>query len=88
MGAVTHYFPEPEVAVVKVEREGIEVGDRLHITGHTTDLTFEVASMEIDHDPVQAAGPGDEVGMKVPGRTRENDEVFKVSDGAGDDEEE
>lgn len=86
MGTVTHYFPEPEVAVVKMERDAVSVGETVHVTGHTTDLTFEVGSMEVDHEAVETAEAGAEVGMKVPGRCREHDEVFKVVAGGGEEE--
>ena len=56
----------------------IKIGDALHFKGHTTDFKDTVASMELKNKPVDEARPGDEVGIKVKERVRENDIVFKV----------
>jgi putative protease len=77
VGEVTHWYGEIEVAGVDVKGT-IAVGDTLHFTGHTTDFTHTVTSMQIDHDDVITAGPGDSTGIKVPERVREGDEVRKV----------
>lgn len=78
VGTVTHYFDEPEVGALDLEEE-IEVGDVLRFQGHTTDFSQEVTSLEIDHEPVELAGPGDEVALKVDERVREGDVVYRVS---------
>jgi translation elongation factor EF-1alpha len=77
VGSVTHWYGEIEVAGVEVT-DTIEVGDTLHFTGHTTDFTHEVTSMQIEHDDVETAGPGDSIGIKVPNRVRVGDEVYKT----------
>jgi translation elongation factor EF-1alpha len=50
----------------------------LKYQGHTTDFTEEVASMELDNQPIEEAKVGDLVGIKVKERVRENDKVYKV----------
>lgn len=77
IGKVTHYFGHINVAAIMLTG-GVAVGDTLHIKGHTTDLTFQVESMQIEHKAVQQAAPGDNVGVKVPGHVREHDRVYKV----------
>lgn len=77
VGRITHYFGKPGVAAVELEDE-LKVGDTIHIKGHTSDWTQEVASMQIEHESVEVAGPGDEVGIKVKGHAREHDLVYKV----------
>ncbi len=54
------------------------MGDVLHFRGATTDFEQTIESMEIDHAPVEAAEPGDEVAIKVKERVREGDEVYRV----------
>ena len=79
VGIVTHYFHGPSVAVVKLSDEGhIAIGDKLHFSGHTTDFTETVKSMEVEHQKVEKAGPGDEIAIKVVDRARQHDQVFKV----------
>lgn len=78
VGDVTHWYGEIEVAGIEVTAP-IEVGDTLHFVGHTTDFAHEVKSMQIEHDDVESAGPGDSIGIKVPNRVRQGDEVYKVT---------
>jgi translation elongation factor EF-1alpha len=40
-----------------------------------------VESMQIEHQPVQEAGPGDRVGIKVVDRCRRGDRVYKLMGG-------
>jgi len=56
----------------------LKVGDKIHIVGHTTDITQTVDSMQIENKNVQEAGPGADIGIKVEGRAREHDVVYKV----------
>jgi translation elongation factor EF-1alpha len=77
VGRVTHFFGHLNVAAVELEGE-LKVGDTIHFKGHTSDWTQPVASMQIEHDSVDNAGPGDVIGMKVEGHAREHDLVFKV----------
>lgn len=79
IGEVTKYFAKPSVAAVKITDGEIAAGDTLRFTGHTTDLTMALQSMEVNNQKVPRAVAGDYVGMKVDGRVREGDEVFKVT---------
>ena len=57
----------------------LEVGDTIHIKGHTSDFTQLVDSMQIDRDPVDSAGAGDHIGITVKEHARPGDTVFRVS---------
>lgn len=70
IGEVTHYFQEIDVAIISLEAP-LEVGDKVHVEGATDDFTFTIESMEIDHESVQRAEPGQDVGVKVPERAHE-----------------
>ena len=78
LGRVTHYFPQVKAAAVMIERERLRVGDTLYFKGHTTHFKQTVNSLQINHESVAAAAPGDEVGIQVKSRTREHDLVFKL----------
>jgi len=67
------------VGIIKIEAEGLKVGDMLHFKGHTSDFQQAVESIQIEHKDVQEAKVGDQVGIKVNEHVREHDEVFKVS---------
>ena len=77
VGKVSHYFSKISVAVIEVTDGSIKVGDELHIKGHTSDFRQKVSSMQIEHEKVQIAEPGQSIGMKVNEPVRANDMVYK-----------
>ncbi|MGZ6299535.1 MAG: translation elongation factor-like protein [Candidatus Limnocylindria bacterium] len=76
IGTVTHYFSHLSVAAVSLTN-ALHVGDRIHIAGHTTNLEQTVDSMEVDHQKVDTAGPGDDVALAVADHVRDNDKVYR-----------
>ena len=78
IGAVTHYYDHLSVAVLALT-EKIRIGDTVHILGHSTDFQQKVASLQIEHQPVEAGGPGQEVAMKVERRVQPHDKLFKIT---------
>jgi putative protease len=78
IGVVTHYFGNIGVGIVKIEADGLKVGETIHFKGHTSDFQQTIDSLQIEHKEVQEAKVGDMVGMKVSEHVREHDEVFKV----------
>ena len=78
IGRMTHYFPHVKAGVVKVSKGTLSVGDTIHIKGHTTDFKQKVASLQLDHRPIQKAQKGQEVGVQVKSRVRQNDLVYKL----------
>jgi peptide subunit release factor RF-3 len=79
IGEVMKYFIKPSVAAVKITDGEIMIGDTLKFTGHTTDLTMLLDSMEVNNQMVPKASAGDYIGIKVADRVRPGDEVFKVT---------
>jgi putative protease len=78
IGKVSDFFSRPCVAGITLT-SALEVGDKIHIKGHTTDFECTVDSMQIDNVNVQQAKAGDDVGVKVDERVRRGDVVYKVS---------
>ncbi len=78
VGRVADYFAKIGVVAIEVTANSIKVGDKLHFKGHTTDFTEEIKSMQVEHEQVEEAGVGDNVGIKVGDRVRSHDTVFKV----------
>ncbi len=77
IGRVTHYFGHLGVAAVSLT-DTLRVGDRIHVVGHTTDETMTVDRMQIEHQDVSLANPGDDVAVHVAAKVREHDEVRKL----------
>lgn len=76
-GSVTHYYSQGGVAVVDLNAP-VHKGDSIHFVGHTTDFGQVIGSMEIDHKPVTAAFPEDDVAIKVDSRVRSGDRLYRV----------
>ena len=82
VGRVQSFFRKPGVAAMVLTGD-LSIGDSIRIQGATTDIDMTVESMQIDLEPVESAGAGDDVGIKVPERVRPNDRVLRVSSGSG-----
>ena len=78
VGHVIDYFAKIGVAAIDIETGEIRIGDTLQFTGHTTDFSQEIESMQIDKENVDTARAGDSVGIEVEERVRGGDEVYKV----------
>jgi putative protease len=77
IGKVTHYFTKIGVAIVELTDE-LNIGDKVHIKGATTDITQKVESIQIEHEQIKKAVKGNVIGLKAKDHTREGDLVFKV----------
>ena len=78
IGEITHFFDRIGVAVLKVLAP-IKVGDKIKIKGHDNEFEQEIASMQVEHENIDKAKKGDDVGMKVDQPVKKGDEVYKVS---------
>jgi putative protease len=78
IGEVVKFFAKPSVAAVKIVSGELKIGDTIKITGHTTDITDTIESMEVNNQKVEKAVPGDYIGVKVSDRVRPGDEVFRI----------
>ena len=79
IGKVSDFFARPVVAGIDLTGV-LKVGDKIHITGHTTNIEMVVDSMQIDNKDVTETKRGDSVGIKVTDRVRRGDTVYKVTD--------
>ena len=77
IGKVSAFFARPVVAAIELTA-ALNVGDKIHIKGHTTNLEATVESMQIDNVAVKEAKAGDSIGVKVGDRARAGDAVYKV----------
>lgn len=79
IGEVTHFYNRINVAVLDLA-ETIRLGEEVHILGHTTDFRQQITSLQIEHQSVEEAGPGQDVAMLVEERVRHGDKVFKIAE--------
>lgn len=77
VGKVTHFYPKISVAVVTLTSP-LQVGDKILIQGKTTRIEQIVESMQIEKVNIQRAEAGQSIGLKVNGRVKEGDIVYKI----------
>ena len=78
VGTVTHYFGKAQVAGIEITEGELRVGDTIRIVGHTSDFIQRIESIQIDRTPVDSAGVGDQIGVRVAEHAREHDTVYRV----------
>lgn len=79
VGSVVHFFDRILVAVLRLDK-GIRLGDNLHFLGGHTDFEQRLESMQVDHQPVEAAAAGTEVAVKLGQPARRGDAVYRLKE--------
>ena len=77
IGVVTHYYNKIGVAIIKMSAP-LKIGEKIKISGHDQEFTQVVDSMQIEHQKIEKAKKGDEIGVKVDQPVKEKDLVYKV----------
>ena len=77
IGKVTHLFDKIKVAVVALDA-GLKVGDKVKIGKNDRFVELEVKSMQVEHEKIEKAKKGQEVGLKVKKGVKNGDLVFKA----------
>ena len=77
IGVITHYYGQVSVGIIQLS-DALKVGDNIHIKGHTTDFNQQVESIQIEHESVEEAEKGADIGVRVGEQVREHDAVYKV----------
>ena len=78
IGVVSNYFANIKVAAIKLTSP-LKVGDRIHIKGgDETDFKQKIKSIQLDHEKIDKAKKGDEIGTKVNKKARKGYKVFKI----------
>jgi len=76
IGRITHFYSKIGVAVIHLKGQ-LKINDTIVIKGSTTNLEQKIDSMEMEHKSVETAESGQSVGLKVNGKVREDDLVYK-----------
>ena len=78
IGVITHYYSHLGVAVAQLNKGSLKTGDTIHVKGNSTDFIQTVTSMEYEHQHIDQAGAGQNIGLKVIDHAREHDIVYRV----------
>ena len=78
IGVVSNYFEHVSVAAIKLSAP-LKSGDQIQIKGgEETDFSQKIGSMQIQHEKVDKAKKGDEIGVKVNHKVRKGYRVYKA----------
>jgi len=80
LGKVKHYFGKINVAIILCEYDGLTIGETICIKGKRTEMTVKVTSLQSHHETLTAVEKGKDVAVKVTGRVRQDDIVYKVKE--------
>jgi len=80
VGKITHYYDKIGVAVVAVEFP-ILVGDEIEIRDKNgaPRFTQTVSSMQVEHENIEKAKKGQDIGLKIDQEVKEGDLIYKIS---------
>jgi translation elongation factor EF-Tu-like GTPase len=81
IGIVEHFFTNISVAAIKITDGELKIGDDIHFVGAHTDLTHHVDHMEVNRVPIEIAQAGAAIGIKIAGKVRDHDIVYKIPKG-------
>ena len=76
IGKITHFYDKIGVAVILLSAD-LKVGDTIKIKRGNEEIEEEVNSMQINHQDIDSAKAGDEVAVKISGKAKEGDKVYK-----------
>jgi translation elongation factor EF-1alpha len=80
IGRISHYFNHIQVAAMKIENGELKKGDKVHIKGHSEDFYQEIISMQKEHQDIDVAKAGDDIGFKVDQKVHPGDIVYKITE--------
>lgn len=77
VGKVIHYYDKATVAVVRLSGN-LKTGDTIKVVKGENEFEMKIASMQVNHEPVESGKAGDEVAIKVDSPTKEGAVVSLV----------
>ncbi len=79
IGAVTHFYDKIGVMVVKLT-DKVSVGDKIKVKRGDEELEETIESMQVEHENIEKAKKGDEIAIKVSGKTKEGAIVYRAEE--------
>lgn len=75
VGTVTHFYDKISVAILKLEAS-VKKGDKLKFSAGDTDFEQTISDMQFDHQDIDTADAGQEVGIKVDQKAKKGSQVY------------
>ncbi|PIU99422.1 MAG: hypothetical protein COY22_02305 [Candidatus Tagabacteria bacterium CG_4_10_14_0_2_um_filter_40_13] len=77
IGTVTHFYDKIGVMVVKLT-DKVAVGDAIKIKRGDEEIEETIESMQVEHENIEKAKKGDEIAIKISGKTKEGAVVYRM----------
>lgn len=77
VGKVTHFFPKISVAVVHLEAD-LKNGDKIKFVKGEESFEQVVESMQVEHEKLEKAKKGQDIGMKTDQPVKAGTKVLKA----------
>ncbi len=77
IGKVTHFFDKIKVAVVELSNS-VKVGDNIQLGDGPEAFEQNIKSMQVEHEKIDSAKKGQEIGLKVSHPVKKGWKVYKV----------
>lgn len=78
IGDVSHFYGKLGVMIVDTSKP-IETGQTIRVKGRTSDFETTIRSMQYNHEEIQKAKKGMSIGIEIPYKAREGDEVYLLT---------
>jgi len=79
IGKAEHYFVKSEVGQFLIEKDALQIGDNILISGLTTgNQTLKITAMYVNGKQSETAKEGDKVTLSLPFRIRLSDKLYKI----------
>ena len=78
IGEISNFFRNISVAAFEITNGKLQVGDHIQIKGSTTDFSCKVESIQLEHESIELANSGDDIGIKVDQKVRRGDKVYLI----------
>ena len=77
IGEVTHWYDGISVAVIKLAG-ALKVGEKIKVKRGEEEFEEVIESMQLDHEAIKSGKKGQEIAVKLVGKTKEGAEIFKA----------
>ena len=78
LGKVVHYYDKAMVAVIRLDSDGLKVGDELRFVKFPEEFSQAIQSMQIEREAVDSAEKGQEIAVKVSQPAKEGTVVYRA----------
>jgi UPF0176 protein len=79
LGKGIHFFPKAVIGQFMIDGGELNIGDQVLITGPTTgEMKLTISELFVNDAPTQKAVAGDKASLKVSGRIRLSDKLYKI----------